>query len=233
MPPDGITASCLVLMQADAAGSDNDVIFESTFLPTAADDSVTSNILEVFSDSDSTQTQASETDSNFGSEPIEESLTLTPFRLATEDFATDDLVADRRETRSVEGGLPVQAIPMEGSMASAAWTGFDQLAQQREDLDDSLSWSIVVSPTYMSGCSAEGSFHCLNIWWLSSLLPSVVQDCMQQAMHACHLCCHAPVASSSHSLFHQTMCPQPSCLFAASDHQHIDVFKPVFAPVVF
>ena len=69
----------------------------------------------------------------------DDSEAVTKFRQAVEE-----LISDRRETRSIDGEFEAESIPMEGSMASAEWTAFDQLAQQREDLDDSLDWSIVV-----------------------------------------------------------------------------------------
>ena len=158
-------------MQADnEASADSAVrvsfVDSSSSLPTAADDLVSSSILSALSSS------AAQAESDFETQPepeidtpVDDSEAVTKFRQAVED-----LISDRRETRSVDGEFKAESIPMEGSMASAEWTAFDQLAQQREDLDDSLDWSIVVNYALSSVVIPSGQ-HCLTC----SIAPSDMQ----------------------------------------------------------
>ena len=47
---------------------------------------------------------------------------------------------------------PDHSSLMEGSMDTADWTAFDKQAAMRSDVDDNLSWSIVVSLMYLLTC---------------------------------------------------------------------------------
>lgn len=107
-------------------------------LPTAADDIVTSNILAALSDSSQSEAEPQLEQHSF---PAEQQFSQAPF--------------DRRQAATV-GNEEAEAVPMEGSMASAAWTDFNQLAQQRADLDHSLNWSIVVSAALQCCTAADG-----------------------------------------------------------------------------
>ena len=46
--------------------------------------------------------------------------------------------------QTMDGAMPHRSSLLEGSMATADWTAFDQQATMSSNPDDNLSWSIVV-----------------------------------------------------------------------------------------
>ena len=105
---------------------------DTTSLTTAADDSVINAIVSALSGSDRTQLQ-------------DESEVLEDIPAA----AGDDIRSRQIETAVMaqDNVDPEHFSLMTGSMDTADWTAFDQLAEQSDDIDDALNWSIVVSLT--------------------------------------------------------------------------------------
>lgn len=105
---------------------------DSASLTTAADDSVINAIVSALSGSDRTQLQ-------------DESEVLEDIAAA----AGDDIRSRQIETAVMaqDNVVPEHFSLMTGSMDTADWTAFDQLAEQSGDIDDALNWSIVVSLT--------------------------------------------------------------------------------------
>lgn len=102
----------------------SDADSDAVSVTSAADDLVSNTILGALLGSDRTQLQD---ESEVSQEPS----------AISED---DSVVA-----QTMGQVVPDHSSLMEGSMDTADWTAFDQQAAMRSDVDDNLSWSIVVS----------------------------------------------------------------------------------------
>ena len=99
---------------------------DASSLTTAADDMVSNAILGALLGSDRTQLQdESEVSDN------------TPAGAAD--------TADGAVAKTLDNVVPEHLSLMKGSLDTADWTAFDELAEQSGDIDDALNWSLVVS----------------------------------------------------------------------------------------
>ena len=107
---------------------------DTASLTTAADDMVSNAILEALLGSDKTQLQ-------------DESEVSQESSAAADEAAADE---DSMVARMLDNVVPEHLSLMKGSRDSAEWTAFDQLAEQSDDVDDVLNWSLVVSFVWAS-----------------------------------------------------------------------------------